>query len=94
MDLINKHAGVILYAKDQLLNLSYDDYLKWKKHPTFVTEVVWINIDNKETYQEAKALIDSYEFHPIILEYAQEENKRASLQLIDDDMFIVTKMTY
>jgi len=94
MDLINKHAGVILYAKDQLLNLSYTDYLKWKKHPTFVTEVVWINIDDKAAYQEALPLIDSFKFHPIILEYAQEQNRRASLQLIEDELFVVAKMMY
>jgi len=94
MDTITQHAGVILYNKNQLLNLSYDDYLRWLKKPSFKADVVWINIDDKSTYQQAKPLIDSYEFHPILLEYTQEENRRASLQLIEDELFIVAKMMY
>lgn len=94
MDLITRHAGVILYAKHQFLNLSYDEYLTWKAKPAFQPDVVWINIDDLETYAQAKALIDTYEFHPIILEYAQEENRRASLQLIEDELFVVAKMMY
>lgn len=94
MDIITKHAGVILYAKDKLLNLSYDEYLAWKAKPTFEAEVVWINIDDKPAFTQAKPLIDSFDFHPIILEYAQEENRRASLQLIEDELFVVAKMMY
>jgi magnesium transporter len=94
MDKITQHAGVILYNKTQLLNLSYDDYLKWLKKPSFKADVVWINIDDKTTFKQAKPLIDTYEFHPILLEYTQEENRRASLQLIDDELFIVAKMMY
>jgi len=94
MDKITQHAGVILYDKTQLLNLSYDDYLKWLKKPSFKADVVWINIDDKTTYQQAKPLIDTFEFHPILLEYTQEENRRASLQLIEDELFIVAKMMY
>lgn len=94
MDTISKHAGVILYNASQLLNLSYKEYLDWEKAPSFKPEVVWINIDDKPSFQRAKALIDGYHFHPLLLEYAQEDNRRPSLQLIDDEMFIVAKMMY
>ena len=94
MDTINKDAGVILYAKEKLLNLTYDEYLSWKQNPTFSAETVWINIDDTLTFQQAKPLIDSFEFHPIILEYAREENRRASLQLIEEELFMTAKMAY
>jgi len=94
MDPISEHAGVILYNQSQLLNLSYDDYLIWKKDPTFKAEVIWINIDDKQSFKQAKTLIDTYQFHPLLLDYVQEENRRPSLQLIDNEMFIVAKMMY
>lgn len=94
MDQILKNAGVILYHGSQLLNLSYDEYLIWKKKPRFEADVVWINIDDKLTFQQAKPLIDSYHFHPILIEYAQEENRRAALQLIEEELFIAGKMMY
>ncbi len=94
MEPISKHAGVILYDSSQVLNLSYKEYLVWQKDPSFKPEVVWINIDDKPSFLRARNLIDTYHFHPLLLEYAQEENRRPSLQLIDDEMFIVAKMMY
>ncbi len=94
MDTISKQAGVILYAKDVLLNLSYDEYVTWKQKPSFIPDVVWINIDDTDNFNKAKVLIDSYEFHPIILDYAQEQNRRPSLQLIEDELFVTAKMMY
>ncbi|KAF0226857.1 MAG: magnesium transporter [Erysipelotrichaceae bacterium] len=94
MDKISINAGVIVYNADTLLNLSYDDYVKWKKKPSFTPDVVWINIDDKQSFQSAKSLIDTYHFHPILLEYAQEDNRRASLQLVEKELFMVGKMMY
>lgn len=86
--------GVTVYNAESVLNVPYAAYVDPKTKPNLKDGVTWINLDDSVAFSDGLALLQSLDLHPLILEQAQEQDRRPSLTQIGNDLFIVGKMMY
>ncbi|MEI7667383.1 MAG: magnesium/cobalt transporter CorA [Erysipelotrichaceae bacterium] len=82
--------GVIIYNQDSIENISYQAYLS--NQSKFKDKRVWINVDGKEAFVEAKALLDTFQIHPIIYDHLSQGRQRAKIENYDHHIYISCKM--
>jgi magnesium transporter len=82
--------GVILYNQDSIENISYDEYLN--KQSQLKNKRIWINVDGKAAFTEAKALLDTFKIHPIIFDHMNQSRQRSKIENYDHHIYISCKM--
>lgn len=86
--------GVTIYNAESVINVSYETYLDPKTKPKLKEGVTWINLDDSVAVTSGLALLESLDLHPLMMEQAQEQDRRPSLVQIGNDLFIIGKMMY
>ncbi len=86
--------GVTLYNAESVINVPYSTYVDPKTKPKLKDSVTWINLDDSVAFNDGFTLLESLDLHPLVLEQAQEQDRRPSLTQFGNDLFIVGKMMY
>ena len=86
--------GVTLYTSDAIINVPYEAILDPKTKPKLKDSVTWINLDDSVAFSAGLPLLETLDLHPLILEQAQEQERRPSLAQFGQDLFIVGRMMY
>jgi magnesium transporter len=86
--------GVTLYNAQSLINVDYPTYLNPDTQPKLKNAVTWINLDDRVAVENGIGVLESLDLHPLVIEQAQEQNRRPSLSQIGNDLFIISKMMY
>lgn len=86
--------GVIVYQAETLINVTYDTFLDPTTQPKLKGGVTWINLDDSVAVGQGLPLLHALDLHPLVLEQAQEKDRRPSLAQYGDALFIIGKMMY
>ncbi len=86
--------GVTLYNAETLVNVPYETYLDPKTKPKVKDGVIWINLDDSVAFQNGLTLLETLDLHPLVLEQAQEQDRRPSLAQFGNDLLVIGKMMY